>query len=758
MAHTHDVYDMENHFEINGSSRFIKETSVTKLVVVQGDHKSEVLTFKMPRYIDGHDMTLCNKIRIHYINLDTKTNNKSADVYEVTDLTLCEECEDVLTFTWTIEAPATKYSGTLSFLVKFECTEGENVLYQWNTAKYVSVNVLAGIDNSEEFVEKYSNVLEEWYNELTKGADSIEELNQQAIAEIELAKEDAKEDIQGKADATMAEMNQFSSNAYNSFKNDVDEKAARTLASIPEEYTDLDAEVKENSSSLHNIIEFDTSNLISGKFISGETGGAATYSNYYCTDFLKIVGSTKIQVKNATNAVADMKGLAFYDKEQKFISGYRYPASTEVFEVDVPDESEYVRFTVLYPETFSAEYVDILTPFSVIRESIGKQEEKLDTFDKIDYGEIVVGSFISHTSGNAVVYSAGTYNHTDYIAIAQKTVINLQNVTDKSLNAKGLAFYDGAKNYISGYQYPANAETISVDVPENTVWMRFTTINGKTPLVYYEKISDAVQGLAERGATIGIEHNTFFGNNMTENPLEKIVLHPDMIDLFTTVGCIGDSLASGVCAYKDSSGTHYATMREYSWCKFLERMTGNTYYCWATGGFTTNSWLSSDWATECFDGNHLCTAYIIGLGQNDSNSNVSVGTSADINLEDYTQNPNSFYGNYGKIIQKIKEVNPKAKIFVITDPKAAMETGGYNSAIRDMATIFENVYIIDMYTHGSDLFNNGLIKSCLRYSHYNALGYKIIASVIATYIDWIVKKHSSEFMEVEFIGTDYNYN
>ena len=245
MAHTHDVYDMENHFEINGSSRFIKETSETKLVVVQGDHKSEVLTFKMPRYIDGHDMTLCNKIRIHYINLDTKTNNKSADVYEVTDLTLCEECEDVLTFTWTIEAPATKYSGTLSFLVKFECTEGENVLYQWNTAKYVSVNVLAGIDNSEEFVEKYSNVLEEWYNELTKGADSIEELNQQALTEIEHAKEDAKEDIESKADSTMAAMEQFSSNAYNSFKNDVDEKATRTLEMIPDEYSEIDAEVKD---------------------------------------------------------------------------------------------------------------------------------------------------------------------------------------------------------------------------------------------------------------------------------------------------------------------------------------------------------------------------------------------------------------------------------------------------------------------------------------------------------------------------------
>ena len=246
MAHTHDVYDTGKRFEINGISRFINETSATKLVLVQGDHKSEVITFEMPRYIDGHDMLLCNKIRVHYINIETKTNNASADIYEVTDLKLCEDCgeEETLLFTWTIEAPATKYFGSLSFLVKFECTEGDNILYQWNTAKYVGVNVLAGIDNSEEFAEKYSNVLEQWYNELINGADSIEELKGQALSEIEFAKEDAKNDIENKADSTMDEMELFSTNAYNSFKDNVDEKARKTLASIPEDYSKLDAEVK----------------------------------------------------------------------------------------------------------------------------------------------------------------------------------------------------------------------------------------------------------------------------------------------------------------------------------------------------------------------------------------------------------------------------------------------------------------------------------------------------------------------------------
>lgn len=209
MAHTHDVHDTGKRFEINGISRFIKETSTTKLVLVQGDHKSEVVTFKMPRYIDGHDMLLCNKIRVHYINIETKTNNTSADIYEVTDLKLCKDCEEEeeesIVFTWTIEAPATKYFGSLSFLIKFECTEGENILYQWNTARYVNVNVLNGIDNSEAFVDKYSNVLEEWYNKLMGESETVANLVEtvgQQLEDCEQATTNATKATNSCAEAT----------------------------------------------------------------------------------------------------------------------------------------------------------------------------------------------------------------------------------------------------------------------------------------------------------------------------------------------------------------------------------------------------------------------------------------------------------------------------------------------------------------------------------------------------------------------------
>ena len=434
MAHTHDVYDMENHFEINGSSRFIKETSETKLVVVQGDHKSEVLTFKMPRYIDGHDMTLCNKIRIHYINLDTKTNNKSADVYEVTDLTLCEECEDVLTFTWVIEAQATKYSGTLSFLVKFECTEGENVLYQWNTAKYVSVNVLAGIDNSEEFVEKYSNVLEEWYNELTKGADSIEELNQQALAEIELAKEDAKEDIQGKANSTMAAMEKFSTNTYNSFNDNVDakndamtqhanntfetfndnvnKKAAETLENIPDDYQELAKDVSDlfelhdyiyKDEVLHNGINTFAVDIDANESIPIMI---ELFNNSTSDGYIYISGFTNENTKKATNDVTHLlqgqTSFLFNIEKKHGIDTFRIDNRNNLSNITV---SIYKAFkektedTISYVENFSKL---VFGKKATVKLGFIGQDGKVNSSDTFEYAEVN-----GITKGDTICFSGG---------------------------------------------------------------------------------------------------------------------------------------------------------------------------------------------------------------------------------------------------------------------------------------------------------------------------------------------------------------
>lgn len=254
--------------------------------------------------------------------------------------------------------------------------------------------------------------------------------------------------------------------------------------------------------------------------------------------------------------------------------------------------------------------------------------------------------------------------------------------------------------------------------------------------------------------------NTDIGVGDASVPLGKVLDNPGLLGCFLNVGCIGDSLASGECVATDGNGNpQYIDIYNHSWGKYLERMTGNTYHIWASGGRTTASWLTSSHATECFDGNHLCEAYIIGLGQNDKNQNVSVGSPADINLANYNNNnASSYYGNYGKIIQKIKEVQPKAKIFVLTDPSSATENGGYNGAIREIATMFDNVYLVDLYTYGQHLFQSDYIKANARYGHYNAVAYREFALYIASYIEWIMRNNPDEFLEIEYIGTNYSYS
>ena len=243
---------------------------------------------------------------------------------------------------------------------------------------------------------------------------------------------------------------------------------------------------------------------------------------------------------------------------------------------------------------------------------------------------------------------------------------------------------------------------------------------------------------------------------MMDAPLKKIDSSYMFLPVFHHVGCIGDSLASGESAYTDDDGQHFVDLYEHSWGQYLARATGNTYYNFSRGGLTAKTWLATQ-AEAAFDGTKKCEAYIIGLGHNDSKGDA-VGASTDINMSDYTQNADTFYGNYGKIIQMIKEHQPKAKIFVLTAAAEGVESGGYNTAVRTIADMFSNVYLLDLYNNkGLHFASDSFLAKQARVGHYNAVGYKYISAMIGSYIDWYMYNHPEEFEQVEFIGTDYEW-
>ena len=171
MAHIHEVIDSDKCFTIDPITRsIVNDAGNKKTQLIQNDHNSERFSFKLPRYIEGHDMSLSNKVEVHYINLDQSSNERSVGVYEVNDLALSEDNESVL-LSWLISNNATRYVGVLSFAICFKCMSNDVIDYSWNTAINSSIQIAKGMYNSEIIIKDYIDVLEAWKEEFMSSID-----------------------------------------------------------------------------------------------------------------------------------------------------------------------------------------------------------------------------------------------------------------------------------------------------------------------------------------------------------------------------------------------------------------------------------------------------------------------------------------------------------------------------------------------------------------------------------------------------------
>lgn len=147
MAHIHSVYDTDIHFKLDIKSRTFSNESELKTLVAQGDHNSERFTFEIQRYVENHDMLTCNKVEIHFINIDNATKESSIGVYEVDDLQVSPSDENIVIFSWLISNLATKYNGNLNFAIKFKCVTEGTIDYQWSSLVYSKVQVSSIYNN-----------------------------------------------------------------------------------------------------------------------------------------------------------------------------------------------------------------------------------------------------------------------------------------------------------------------------------------------------------------------------------------------------------------------------------------------------------------------------------------------------------------------------------------------------------------------------------------------------------------------------------
>lgn len=248
ITHDHFVTDPDSYFIIDPDTRQISNLSQAPNVLMQNDHNSEVYTFEIPRYVEGHNMMLCNRIRLHYINIG-QNKKEYKDVAELT-LTANPENSNTLLSEWIIKRQAIQYNGSLNFLLQYMCVDDNgNVTYEWHTDIYTAVEVRKTFDNAEQAVFAYSDILEEWYRKLFSVEDAM-------IADIN--------------DVTQAQ------------KTAIESKGAETLATIPDDYTETYNTARQALRTRANAIQL---------VASGEALAASDCSDDYLRG-LKLFGKT----------------------------------------------------------------------------------------------------------------------------------------------------------------------------------------------------------------------------------------------------------------------------------------------------------------------------------------------------------------------------------------------------------------------------------------------------------------------------------
>lgn len=162
MAHFHGVIDADKHFVIDAATREITNQS-DKITLMQNDHNSERFTFEIPREIDGHDMSLCNVVRVHYLNIDTTTKAQNPGFYEVEDLQISPDDETKIIGSWLISANATKNVGNLNFTIRFKCIADDGVIeYAWSSAIFKGISVGQSYNNAGTVAEEYADIFAQW--------------------------------------------------------------------------------------------------------------------------------------------------------------------------------------------------------------------------------------------------------------------------------------------------------------------------------------------------------------------------------------------------------------------------------------------------------------------------------------------------------------------------------------------------------------------------------------------------------------------
>ena len=450
--------------------------------------------------------------------------------------------------------------------------------------------------------------------------------------------------------------------------------------------------------------------------------------------------------------------------------GYTITTNPQTIEVVIPNNAKYITADIRKTKYTGMSQFAVTVSYSnfvELIEDVAELDQRVDTLEAGVKTYTIVPTFTdnSYIDINNNVQANGRYAVTEYINIKPYKQITFP--TNNLTSSTAVVFVNDDRTEIVAIYTgeTLTGATATLLVPDGAGWFRATQRNTKLEgytvtceMYYYDKLKEIASAETPQ----------------TENPLDEIIHDGGFCKIFEKIGVVGDSLSSGGMTLPDADVTEEETaevntdMIYYSWIQYMARYSGLTAYNFSMSGlsarglrFAQSNPNVQDIITRLMGTDYKCKAYFVALGHNDYNYTNThpeyiIGTTADCNLANPSNNADSFCGNYAWVISQIKTVQPRAKIFLV-GMKSANTFGAYNTAVASMVSLFNtyynntDVYYLDMSQYAPPLdasweYTNG---------HGNAMGYLNYSYHVSSYVDYIIRHNKADFKLVQFIGTPY---
>jgi len=303
--------------------------------------------------------------------------------------------------------------------------------------------------------------------------------------------------------------------------------------------------------------------------------------------------------------------------------------------------------------------------------------------------------YLSCANGNARVYIQKNVNSLDNVSIVDA---GYSVVKDKYINASGAMASNNGYMLINdidmkkGDKIHAHLRAADVNVVSLLYEMKdggylpiiINTSNQFQDIVFIAD-HDMKVGFSQSQSNYRKSYYVLYPGFDSSKSSEDVV-HVVSLSMFDHFGVVGDSYASGTLYYHD--GQYVTTNVDASWPQVMARHLGTIGTNYSSGGLHTRSWLTSPNGLTKVLANDPEDIYYLALGINDyyALGIDYLGALTDITShQSYVDYPDTFYGNYGKIIEQIATHAPHALFVMFTTPGTSSTAESFNDAIQEIA-------------------------------------------------------------------------